>query len=343
MDNIFSVFGLTAKQTQVLFGLENLLVQTDIFNTTNKEGGIINMTKRASEKKRWSLNWNASINKFLQKLDNKILPDSQTLYSLIKECDNDSNINSAWKYLILLECCCFNAYTPLGGTKEELEKSAKDFAGLKLDKESRIVTLKRICNLLHIDVKYINIFELGLKQANRRLTGFWKKIIVGGIIGVVIVTTAIVTCQYELLVTLAPEGLSGAAAIAAGLAALGGGAVTAGGYGMAGGIAVLVGGGTLLGFGTGGSVGFLVASKNSNVILKDAAKLEVVLKEIVIGVQKDTFSFQKILNKLAAQKEELRQKVDELKAMSDKNKKEIKELKKSLAYLETFIKDMQLN
>lgn len=39
MDNIFSVFGLTAKQTQVLFGLENLLVQTDIFNTTNKEGG----------------------------------------------------------------------------------------------------------------------------------------------------------------------------------------------------------------------------------------------------------------------------------------------------------------
>ena len=90
-------------------------------------------------------------------------------------------------------------------------------------------------------------------------------------------------------------------------------------------------------------MGILLASKNSNVLLSDAAKLEVVLKEIVIGVQKDTTSFQKILNQLAAQKEELRKKVEELQTQSDQNKKEIKELKKSLSYLEKVIKDMQLN
>ena len=182
-----------------------------------------------------------------------------------------------------------------------------------------------------------------LKNANKRLNGYWKKVVVGSAIGVVIIAIAVATGRYRILALLAPEGLSGAAAISAGLAALGGGAVAAGGYGMAGGIAVLVGGGSLLGIGVGGSMGILLASKNSNVLLSDAAKLEVVLKEIVIGVQKDTTSFQKILNQLAAQKEELRKKVEELQTQSDRNKKEIKELKKSLSYLEKVIKNMQLN
>jgi hypothetical protein len=344
MDKTFSAFGLTLKQTQVLFGLEYQLISDDIAFTTNKKDLIINMTKRASEKKRWSSNWELSINKYLQGLGDKSLPDSEEkVASLIKECDGDEEVNSAWKYLILLECCCYNAYTPLGGTKEEIEKSAKDFARLKIEKGSRQATLKRICGLLNIDEKYIDIFQSSLKNANKRLNGYWKKVVVGSAIGVVIIAIAVATGRYRILALLAPEGLSGAAAISAGLAALGGGAVAAGGYGMAGGIAVLVGGGSLLGIGAGGSMGILLASKNSNVLLSDAAKLEVVLKEIVIGVQKDTTSFQKILNKLAEQKEELRKKVEELQTQSDQNKKEIKELKKSLSYLEKVIKDMQLN
>ena len=152
MDKNFSAFGLTLKQTQVLFGLEYQLISDDIAFTTNKKDLIINMTKRASEKKRWSSNWELSINKYLQGLGDKSLPDSEEkVASLIKECDGDEEVNSAWKYLILLECCCYNAYTPLGGTKEEIEESAKDFARLKIEKGSRQATLKRICGLLNIE------------------------------------------------------------------------------------------------------------------------------------------------------------------------------------------------
>ena len=66
MDKNFSAFGLTLEQTQVLFGLEYQLISDDIAFTTNKKGLIMNMTKRASEKKRWSSNWELSINKYLQ-------------------------------------------------------------------------------------------------------------------------------------------------------------------------------------------------------------------------------------------------------------------------------------
>lgn len=86
--------------------------------------------------------------------------------------------------------------------------------------------------------------------------------------------------------------MSGAAAISAGLAALGGGAVAAGGFGMAGGIAVLVGGGSLLGATAGTAVGASIASLGSNAVLSEAAKLQVVLKEIVLAIQKDTSYFQ---------------------------------------------------
>ena len=184
MDKNFSAFGLTLEQTQVLFGLEYQLISDDIAFTTNKKGLIINMTKRASEKKRWSSNWELSINKYLQGLGDKSLPDSEEkVASLIKECDGDEEVNSAWKYLILLECCCYNAYTPLGGTKEEIEESAKDFARLKIEKGSRQATLKRICGLLNIDEKYIDIFQSSLKNANKRLNGYWKKVVVGSAIG----------------------------------------------------------------------------------------------------------------------------------------------------------------
>lgn len=210
--------------------------------------------------------------------------------------------------MILLECCCYNAYTPLGGTKEEIEKSAKDFARLKIEKGSRQATLKRICGLLNIDEKYIDIFQSSLKNANKRLNGYWKKVVVGSAIGVVIIAIAVATGRYRILALLAPEGLSGAAAISAGLAALGGGAVAAGGYGMAGGIAVLVGGGSLLGIGAGGSMGILLASKNSNVLLSDAAKLEVVLKRNCNRRTKRHYFFSENIKQISRTKRRIKKK-----------------------------------
>lgn len=122
----------------------------------------------------------------------------------------------------------------------------------------------------------------------------------------------------------AANGLSGAAAISAGLAALGGGAVAAGGFGMAGGIAVLVGGGSLLGATAGTAVGASIASLGSNAVLSEAAKLQVVLKEIVLAIQKDTSYFQQILLNINQQVSQLKSEVIKLKTANEKNKKKIK-------------------
>ena len=82
------------------------------------------------------------------------------------------------------------------------------------------------------------------------------------------------------------EGLAGAAAIASGLAALGGGSLAAGGLGMGAGIAVIVGGGTVLGGSIGAGTASILAI-SPDFAISQAAKLEVVMREILLVSKKD--------------------------------------------------------
>lgn len=325
----YSVFGLTAIQTEILFELERRLVLNDVKSDD----------KKSEKKSEWLSDWNLSINSYLKNTLN--INDFQIFNKcndneLLERIKVDSE-NNVWKYMVLLECVLFSAYFPF--KKED----AKKYKGLKMSKKPKHEMLEKIAKVfLGVDAKYIRLFEKAFEKSIKRMSNYWIKVF-GVSIGIVVITLiAIFTFQYELLGIVAAEGTSGAALITSGLAALGGGAVAAGGGGVAVGTAVFVGGGILLGSAVGVPSGFIVATAtNSKLFLTQAAKMEVVLKEIVLAIQKDTAYFQKILLNLQSQTASLTAELQRLKMDEESNKKKISELKKSIKYLESVISAVQ--
>lgn len=328
MDN-YSVFGLTALQTEILYELERRLVQNDISVSE----------KNADKKKMWLSEWNESIERYFNEtlnIKNIKVFNKCSDAELLKYIKSDSD-NTVWKYMVLFECVLFHAYYPF--KKEDLKK----WKGLKMSSKPRLELLEVLAKeYLQVDVKYIDTFKKAYVKSIRRMSNFWLK--VAGVAGVVIVLVliAILTGQYEILAWFAKEGTSGAALTSSGLAALGGGSIAAGGGGVALGTAVYVGGGVLLGTAVGVPSGLLIATAtNSKLFLSQAAKMEVVLKEIVLAIQKDTAYFQKVMLSLYEQAATLTAEVQKLKLEEENNKKKIKELKRSISYLEKVIGSIQ--
>lgn len=121
---------------------------------------------------------------------------------------------------------------------------------------------------------------------------------------------------------------------------LGGGAIAAGGFGITGGIVVLVGGALLFGGGAGAGIGTLAAS-SSAIVLTELAKMEVVLKEIILGIQRDTQMMQEIIMSMNDNLNEMRKEVIILKMENEKNKNKIKNLEESIEYLKKAIDEFQ--
>ena len=335
MKDKFSVFGLTAEQSEVLFALQRKLTSNDVLVEGQKKP-LIGSNKKG-QKQLWLDTWDRSIEDYLKTYGGKSSQTKLSYYDLsakIKQLDQNAQ-NKVWKYMIFLECVLYSPYYPLSDNKE----AYKPFKGLSINKKGRKETLEKIADNLQIDKKYIKIFEDAHSSAVKKLSGYWTKVAMGAGIGIIVILIAIVTFQYEIIAYFAAEGLSGAAAISAGLAALGGGAVAAGGFGMAGGIAVLVGGGSLLGASAGTAVGASIASLGSNAVLSEAAKLQVVLKEIVLAIQKDTMYFQQILLNINKEIAQLKEEIIKLKTDSANNKKKIKNLEESIEILEKLIKN----
>ena len=239
--------------------------------------------------------------------------------------------------MVLLECVVYTPYYPLTVSANKDEKNP--FKGFSFDKKGRQETLEKIADTLQIDKKYIKTFESSYSSAAKKLSGYWTKVAVGAVIGIGVILIVLLSHQYEFISLFAAEGLKGAAAISSGLAALGGGAVAAGGFGMAGGWAVLIGGGSLLGASVGSTVGLSIASLGSAAVVSEAAKLQVVLKEIVHAIQKDTMYFQEILLNLNQEISKLRAEIIKLKMASSDNEKKIKNLEESVSLLERLIDD----
>ena len=333
MKDKFSVFGLTAEQSEVLFALQRKLTSNDVLVEGQKKP-LIGSNKKG-QKQLWLDTWDRSIEDYLKTYGGKSSQTKLSYYDLsakIKQLDQNAQ-NKVWKYMIFLECVLYSPYYPLSDNKE----AYKPFKGLSINKKGRKETLEKIADNLQIDKKYIKIFEDAHSSAVKKLSGYWTKVAMGAGIGIIVILIAIVTFQYEIIAFFAAEGLSGAAAISAGLAALGGGAVAAGGFGMAGGIAVLVGGGSLLGASAGTAVGASIASLGSNAVLSEAAKLQVVLKEIVLAIQKDTMYFQQILLNINKEIAQLKEEIIKLKTDSANNKKKIKNLEESIEILEKLV------
>lgn len=326
----YSVFGLSAMQTEILYELERKLVLNDV-NSSEKKTDL---------KNEWLSEWCQAIDTYLGEnlhIDNTHI-FNKCNEDVLKECINNADSqNNVWKYMVLLECVLFSSYYPF--KKEDTKK----YKGLSMAKTPKRSMLEKIANeYLNVDAKYIDLFNKSFEKSIKRMSNYWLK--VGGVsLGIIAVALiAIFTFQYEILGLVAAEGTSGAALITSGLAALGGGAVAAGGGGVAAGTAVFVGGGVLLGTAVGVPSGLFVATAtNSKLMLSQAAKMEVVLKEIVLAIQKDTAYFQKILLNLQTQTSALSAELQKMKMDEQNNKKKISELQKSIKYLESVIVAVQ--
>lgn len=327
----YSVFGLSAMQTEILYELERKLVVNDI-NSSGKKTDIKNA---------WNSEWNESIDTYLKDtlhIESRGIFNKYTTDDILKECINNADSqNNVWKYMVLLECVLFTGYYPF--KKED----SKKYKGLSMSKQAKHNILEKIAkDYLKVDSKYIDLFQKSFNKSIKRMSNYWLK--VGGVsVGLIaIVLISIFTFQLEILGLFAAEGTSGAAVITSGLAALGGGAIAAGGGGVAAGTAVFVGGGILLGTAVGVPSGlFIATATNSKLVLSQAAKMEVALKEIVLAIQKDTAYFQKVLLSIQEQTAVLTAELHKMKMEEENNKKKISELQKSIKYLESIILSVQ--
>lgn len=376
MNGFISEFGLTYKQTCLLFSLERQIIVNDIVNSKPEE---------VLRKQTWLDIWTDNINNFLEGLNKKetkktkpeecespiscvdgngvitleAIPEESecpepSLKTDIAKIDNNNLLEEllqeensmsikAWRYLILLECTLFTPYYTL--EKQEINKEnfidkiKNIFNGLSLNEETQKNSLVNIAELLEIDFKYIDIFRKRYQESLRSLSGFWTRVLLAGGTGMVVAVAIVLFFINPIAAAFAAPGLVGAAAFSAGMAALGGGAIAAGGFGIAGGIAVLVGGALVLGGSTGIGIGAL-ASATPQIVLTELAKIEVVLKEIVIGLQNDFKTMQEVILKLNNNLAEMQEEVAILKLENKKNDEKIKNLEEAIEYLNKVIKEL---
>lgn len=323
-DNI-DIFGLSYAQTRLLFSLQYKLVQDDVKKEENSE--------IKKEKRLWCDNWSKKMDTFLIESSKQeqlnIVMTTEKLNILSKKEVNKVLNNKTPLFLILLETVLFIPYYQLGDKSSEKK--------IKINKKVKKDSLCQIASILTINTSYIDTFESSYVKAKDHLTGFWTKVLVSGLIGTVLIALTAGFAAPFIASAFAGAGLSGAAAISAGLAVLGGGAIAAGGLGMAGGIAVVVGGGAILG-GVGGGVAGALLTSSPDFALTQAAKLEVVMKEVILGSQKDILMAQHILNRQQEAIQVLEKSLQNFKLKEDENKEKIKNLTLSISHLRKALK-----
>jgi hypothetical protein len=313
-------FGLTEEQSRLMFSFQYLLAFSDAECENNEE--------KKKLKKEWLKKWSESIDDFL-KTDKLITAKTINDNSIKNLIASAYEANSKYKvpfYLILLELSLFTPYYSL--SKNDKFKSLKYRRNIQF--------LEEIAAILRLEADRVNKFISSNDGAIRGLTNFWPKLIGGALGGAVLIAITAGLAAPAIGALFAAGGIYGAAATASGLALLGGGAIAAGGLGMAGGVAVIVGGGALLGVAAGSGVGALLANA-PKFTLQQAAKLEVAMREILIGQQKDVRLIQEIIKEQRKTLKTMEDKLFELEGNREHNKKEIKNLKESIDYLKKAI------
>ena len=325
------MFGLTKQQIKILYSLEYLLTKRDI-NSNQKD--II-------YKEHWLEHWSACLQ--------ATMDDEITFYTYEELLDTvaneaSSSINQTWFYLIMLEGTLFRAYTPLGETKD----ADKHYQKLHYsDQTAFLKSLAKSSGLM--DPVFVDRFKKTYQKTIDKLSGKMQKVALGAVSVVAISAAAAATAGIfagPVAVALFWSnfaGMTGAALASACLAMAGGGAIAVGGAGMAGGVVAIAGGGALLGAAGGGaavSTVSILAKSMPSFALSQAAKLEVVLKEIILNAQKDVQSAQAVMENLRREIHKLQREIEKLKKEDEEKKDAIKNMKKTLNYLQKSYQDM---
>lgn len=131
-------------------------------------------------------------------------------------------------------------------------------------------------------------------------------------------------------------GLAGAAATNFGLALLGGGSLAAGGAGMAGGLWLVTGTGAALGAVAGAGAGMLFELGAARA-RQELLKLQVTFKLTVVDGQVGQLKAQEVLQRLGGDLDQMRQMLEQERALNDENARRVKELEATVNALEAAI------
>lgn len=334
MSDIQDMFGLNGEQLEILHSIQYNLTDRDI-----RKNPTTSLVRRA-----WLDLWLCTLDDTVyNKSDMKVYSETE-LYDAIRNVANNSN-NSTWFYLVMLEATLFHAYFPL-----DVEKShEKELAKLKYTRD--VDYLKQIASTTGLmKPEYIDRYLETHKKVYRKISGRNAKAIITGL--AILAVTAVagaIAAVFAGPIAVAIFGanfeLTGAALTAACLAMAGGGAIAAGGFGIAGGIVAIAGGGALLGAagsGAAAAVVFALAKGSADATLSQAAKLEVVLREVLLNSQHDTESAQAVISRLQQQIKNLKEELERLSKEQEKNKEAIQNLKLSIDILNKTVEDMVL-
>ncbi len=332
--DVLSAFGLTEKQTVFLFSLEYFLTQQDIVGTKSDEKGEL--------KKQWLTNWADYLQRTTVVKEQGLIESFTELVCAFKT-ELSTTETKTWLHLIILEAVTFEPYFPV----DEEDDSNKEYSKLKY--EEQIEKLKFFCT---------EVGECSAETVERYKDSYEKMLDVGTdkiknriIQGLMVVAAAGLAAAMAgvfagpIAVGLAGgafAGLHGAALTSAALAYFGGGAIAVGGLGMAGGVATIVGGGALIGTAGGGAVAgvfHLLVKSNPKIALSNGAKLNVVIREIILSAQKDTQYAQMVMKSYKEDILALNRELAMMRMELVLNDEEIGNLKKSLEYLERLYRD----
>ncbi|SDW42578.1 Protein of unknown function [Marinococcus luteus] len=329
--SVLEKFGLDKRQTRLLFSLQRSLVMSDIEfekNNTIKE-----------KKEEWLQSWVKGVEDVLNGEEYHEWTLVEEEKQLIEECEiavkNCENLRTPL-YLILLELNLFVPYFPVDEIK------FKTHERVKYDKKILNYNVVRYARLLDIDEEFIENTNKTFKKSVRSISKVGTKMLAGAGGGALLIALTAGLATPFIAGLAAPAGLAGAAATNAGLAAIGGGAVAAGGMGMAGGMTVIVGGGSIFGSLSGMALGGMLKD-SSSLALREGAKLEVIMKEIILSEQHDVRFAQEMIGEQKKVIKKLNEELTDLEMNEKENKKQIKNLSKSIQYLKTTLKRSEHN
>ncbi len=337
---ILEMFGLTYEQTLLLFSTEKMLTLWDINSTKDEKGRKI--------KQQWLNDWEKGIKSYLDDIDGKVrhcdlLDDSVLHDCYIKALEGENNLT--WYYIIILELITFVPYTPLGGDTDKDFKKCKHDGKLCFNKLKKyVVEHHRVTGPKMEELK--KTYCDSLSKTSGRKSNIIHKILISVAFSALAAALAAVFAGPIAVAIFGGSfpALHGVALTNACLAMLGGGAIAVGGAGVAGGAAVMAGGGALLGLaaGSGTAVGLVnLLTSSPDFTLSQTAKLQTILKSVILIEEKDVVTAQKIIAQYKEQIGEIAKKYTILELEREQDKKEMENIKECLNYMKSSCVDMR--
>ncbi|MGR5874075.1 hypothetical protein ACT7DH_03980 [Bacillus pacificus] len=198
----------------------------------------------------------------------------------------------------------------------------------------QIFLLEKFADMLEVDKEFIERYRKTFKNSIRSISGFYTRMLIGAGVGAVLLAITAGFAAPFIGGLAAPLGLYGAAAVNAGLAALGGRSCCCRWVWNSRWIMRDCWRWYDFGVLSGGVMGAALSS-SSEFALREGAKLEVVMKEIILLAQKDVRLAQEMIKSQQDVIRELEKQLCDLKSNEKENKEKIKTLAKSIDYLRT--------